>query len=114
MLSAASQVCRDVRKAESCYNTHYGSIRVLNPCLVTHGLYLGILFFSVTSRCDDYPDVQGAVLAKFVKIQYPDIPASLYLTLPPLLLMPRPGMMAGRDSHGKEKLFRLGMSHFTA
>lgn len=60
------------------------------------------------------PDVQGAVLAKFVKIQYPDIPASLYLTLPPLLLMPRPGMMAGRDSHGKEKLFRLGMSHFTA
>lgn len=28
----------------------------------------------------NYPDVQGAVLAKFVKIQYPDIPASLYLT----------------------------------
>lgn len=31
----------------------------------------------------NYPDVQGAALVKFVKIQYPDIPASLYLTLPP-------------------------------
>lgn len=50
MLSAESQVCRDVRKVGSCCRTGYGSIRVLNPCLAPCGLYLGILLSSVTSR----------------------------------------------------------------